>query len=280
MSKEHNTKTEENEALPLTPFQQLVQVIKRLRDPDTGCPWDKAQTHQSLKKNLIEESYEVLDAIDALSSNDSSSEPLKKELGDLLLQVMLHSQIAHDNGTFSIDDVISQLNDKLIRRHPHIFGNSSATTPAEALENWEKSKSKERKADESILSGVPLNMPALLRAQRVSEKAAHAGFEWSTLEAIGDQVLDEVREFVVEYAKDTTDGKAIADEFGDILFSLVQMARRLNLDAEDLLQQSNNKFIKRFTTMEKIAGKPIDQLKLAEMNQLWGQVKKMLSQDQ
>ena len=261
----------------MAPFQQLVQIIKRLRDPETGCPWDKAQTHQTLKKNLIEEAYEVLDAIDIITPENGSLECLKKELGDLLLQVMLHSQIAEDNKIFSIADVISQLNDKLIRRHPHIFGDASASSPDEALENWERSKSKERTSDEGILSGVPKNMPALLRAQRVSEKAARIGFEWATLEDIGEQILDEVKEFVVEYSKESTNAAAIADEFGDILFSLVQMARRLNLDAEDMLQQSTNKFVKRFSTMERLSEKPLDQLTLQEMDRLWVQVKEMLS---
>lgn len=261
----------------MAPFQQLVQIIKRLRDPETGCPWDKAQTHQTLKKNLIEEAYEVLDAIDIITPENGSLECLKRELGDLLLQVMLHSQIAEDNKIFSIDDVISQLNDKLIRRHPHIFGDASASSPDEALENWERSKSKERTPGEGILSGVPKNMPALLRAQRVSEKAARIGFEWVTLEDIGEQILDEVKEFVVEYSKESTDAAAIADEFGDILFSLVQMARRLNLDAEDMLQQSTNKFVKRFSTMERLSEKPLDQLTLQEMDRLWVQVKEMLS---
>ncbi len=159
-----------------------------------------------------------------------------------------------------------------------VFGDASAKTPTEALENWEKSKSKERAAGESVLSGVPKHMPALLRAQRVSEKAARIGFEWATLEDIGDQILDEIREFVEEYAKETTDPKAVSDEFGDVLFSLVQLARRLNLDAEDLLQQSTNKFVKRFNLMEKMADGPIEQLTLEEMDRLWSEVKKTLSE--
>lgn len=280
MSKDSSKKTLEHDTEQRTPFRELVHIIKRLRDPEKGCPWDKAQTHQTLKKNLIEESYEVLDAIDLITSENSSSDSLdslKKELGDLLLQVMLHSQIAEDNSSFSIDDVISQLNDKLVRRHPHVFGDASASTPDQALENWERSKSKERTSNEGVLSGVPRHMPALLRAQRVSEKAARVGFEWATLEDIGDQILDEVREFVAEYSKETTDATAIADEFGDIFFSLVQMARRLNLDAEDVLQQSTNKFVTRFATMESMANKPFEQLTLQDMEELWIKAKKSLS---
>lgn len=249
-------------------FQDLVDIFKELRDPVKGCPWDLKQTHQSLKQYVIEEAYEVVDAI------DKGAEELKKELGDLLLQVMLHSQIGSDEKTFTIDDVIDSLATKLIVRHPHVFGSTEVKDSEEVLKNWEKIKESEKKASESILDGVPNSMPALLRAQRISVKAARVGFEWENLTEIRDKVLEEVEEFAEECVKPEIDKKALADEFGDIFFALVQLARRLDLDAEDLLQQSTNKFSRRFREMEKRAGRPISEMSLEDLDKLWDMIKR------
>lgn len=249
-------------------FQDLVDIFKKLRDPVKGCPWDLKQTHQSLKQYVIEEAYEVVDAI------DKGAEELKKELGDLLLQVMLHSQIGSDEKTFTIDDVIDSLATKLIVRHPHVFGSTEVKDSEEVLKNWEKIKESEKKASESILDGVPNSMPALLRAQRISVKAARVGFEWENLTEIRDKVLEEVEEFAEECVKPEIDKKALADEFGDIFFALVQLARRLDLDAEDLLQQSTNKFSRRFREMEKRAGRPISEMSLEDLDKLWDMIKR------
>lgn len=249
-------------------FTKLVEIIARLRDPQDGCPWDLEQTHQSLKKYVIEEAYEVADAIE----NDEASLP--KELGDLLLQVVLHAQVGKDAGTFEITDVIENISTKLVRRHPHVFEGGNATTAPEVARSWEKIKAEENE-DKSIISGVPARMPALLRAQKISEKAARAGFEWPTLEGIRDQILDEVREFVEESISPNSDPTKVRDEFGDILFSLIQLARRLNFDAEEALQSSSDKFSRRFRRMEEIAApRKIPDLSLDELDDLWKQVKR------
>lgn len=249
-------------------FTKLVEIIATLRDPKDGCPWDLEQTHESLRKYVIEEAYEVVDAID----NDISTLP--KELGDLLLQVVLHAQVGADSGTFAISDVIAHISEKLVRRHPHVFGTERAGTASEVAKSWEKIKAEEN-TDKSIISGVPARMPALLRAQRISEKAARAGFEWPTLEGIRDQILDEVREFVEESISPNADPLKVKDEFGDILFSLIQLARRLNFDAEEALHASSDKFSRRFRRMEELAQpKQIPDLTLEELDGLWKSVKR------
>lgn len=253
-------------------FEELKEIIQRLRDPQNGCPWDLEQTHQSLKPNLIEEAYEVLDAID-LNSTEPKSDELKKELGDLLLQVMLHSQIARDNKHFTIDDVISELNNKLIRRHPHVFGENKANDAKQAIENWEKAKQKENNGKKSMLDGVPRAMPALQKAQRVSEKAARVGFEWENLEGVRDQILEEIAEFTEASIQKDINIKHVEEEFGDILFALVQLARRLNFNSEDLLQKATDKFIRRFKAMEQSSKKPLSESTLPEMDKLWKEAK-------
>jgi MazG family protein len=242
----------------------LLKVISDLRNPETGCPWDRKQTHQSLKKYLVEETYETLDAIDV------GPDELSEELGDLLLQILLHCQIASEQGHFSFENVCEGLHKKLISRHPHVFGDSSASTPEEVAKLWEARK-KEESPQKGLLEGVPKNMPALLRAQRMSEKAARIGFEWPTLQGIREQILDEVREFVE--ASETLDIQETFDEFGDVLFSLVQLARRLNFEAEDALQGSNAKFLCRFSRMESLSNSTLDKLSLDEMQDLWAKVK-------
>jgi tetrapyrrole methylase family protein/MazG family protein len=249
-------------------FDSLCNIIARLRDPVSGCPWDKEQTHSSLKPYVIEEAYEVVDAI------DESPTALKKELGDLLLQVMLHSQIASEADQFSAHDVVEALITKLIDRHPHIFSDTKAGTSKEVLENWEKLKAKEKDGKESVLSGVPKTMPALLRAQRVSEKAARVGFEWTTFGEIKAKVLEEVKEFAAECNDQAASKDAVEDEFGDVLFSLVQLSRRMGFDAEAALQKSTNKFVRRFQKVEERVKSPISETAIEELDRLWNAVKK------
>jgi tetrapyrrole methylase family protein/MazG family protein len=247
-------------------FAKLAEVIARLRDPVSGCPWDKVQTHQTLKKHLIEESYEVIDAID-------SNKGLKEELGDLLLQVMLHSQIAADNKDFTITDVVSALSEKLVERHPHVFGDATAKNVSEALDSWNKAKAqKDAEQKKRTLQGVPRSLPALQRAQRISEKAVGVGFEWPDIAGVRDQVLEEVKEFV-EACAEKQSNQNIQLEFGDILFSLVQVARKMGFTAEEALTSTINKFEKRFNAMEDSIQKPLKDCTVEEMDKVWQAVK-------
>lgn len=250
----------------LNSFKRLLDIVAQLRNPNGGCPWDLEQTHESLKPYVIEEAFEVVDAI------DQSRQELKGELGDLLLQIVLHSQIARENNDFSINEVIEAVADKMVKRHPHVFGDAKANTSDQVLKNWEQIKQKDLKADASILDGVPKAMPALLRAQRIGEKAARVGFEWPDLQGVKEKVFEEIKEFL-----DSVDGgnqSEIEDEFGDILFALTQLARRLNLNSEDLLNRSSNKFTDRFKKMEKIAGRDLKSFSLEELDNIWEQIKK------
>ena len=259
-------------------IQKLVEIVKKLRDPVSGCPWDKVQTHKTLKKNLIEESYEVLDAIE---KEDLSG--LKEELGDLLLQVLLHAQIADDNKNFDVQEIIDYLSDKLVRRHPHVFGDKKAANPDEAIANWEAMKKQEKVVQnssdkpKSILDGVPNSLPALFRAQKISERAAKVGFEWENLEGIRDQILEEIAEFTEEAIKENIDEVRMKDEFGDVFFSMIQLARRLKFDAEDLLQKSTDKFVSRFKLLEIEAAshnKEVSEFSLDELTEMWCRAKK------
>lgn len=243
---------------------ELLKVVQDLRHPETGCPWDREQTHQSLTKYLIEEAYEVVDAI------TTTPNTLAEELGDVLLQILLHCQIASEEKHFSFEDVCRLLKEKLISRHPHVFGDQKAATAAEVATLWEKRKQTES-PEKGLLDGVPQSMPALLRAQRMSEKAARVGFEWPTLDGIREQILDEVREFVE--ASRGMESEEVFQEFGDILFSLVQLSRRLGFEAEGALQESNMKFLRRFRTMERLAKRPIAEHTLDELQELWVRAK-------
>jgi tetrapyrrole methylase family protein/MazG family protein len=250
------------------PFERLKAITARLRDPENGCPWDKEQTHESLTPYIIEEAHEVVEAI------HTNPDELVKELGDVLLQVMLHSQIASETDKFDVNQVCEAVSAKLIKRHPHVFGDVSAKSSDIVLKNWEQIKQKELKPGVSILDGVPRGMPALLRAQRVSEKAARVGFEWKNFKDIKDKVFEEFKEFneVVTDEKNVTDN--VSEELGDIFFALTQVARRLNLNAEDLLQKSTDKFTRRFKAMESKLEKTISEYSLDELDNVWNQVKK------
>lgn len=249
---------------PSRKFEDLVRLVAILRKE---CPWDKKQTHQSIKDNLIEEAYEAIEALD----NDDFSE-FKKELGDLLLHVVFHSNIASETKTFDIGDVIYLLMEKLIRRHPHVFGENTASDDAEVAENWENIKLKEGK--KSTLDGLPSQLPALIRAQRMQEKASNVGFDWSEWQQAWDKLEEELSEFKEALAK--KDVNASSEEFGDVLFSMVNVARYFNLVAEDSLRQTNKKFENRFRYIEKELkkqDKSVNDASLEEMDQLWEKAK-------
>lgn len=264
-------------------FDAFVDTIAALRAPD-GCPWDREQTHESIAKNMIEEAYEAVDAIEA---NDIPH--MREELGDVLLQVVLQSQIAEESGEFTIDDVCGEVNEKIIRRHPHVFGEQKADGlgASEVLDIWDKVKLDEHAQvkHEGLMGGVPKAFPALMQAQKISRKAVSAGFEWETVDDVWDQVyseIDELKEAYSQAPKDTKgkiieSGKAEAElEMGDVLFSLVNVARKMGLDAEGSLRATCAKFRRRWAFMEQEAqaqGCSIDELSIEEMEELWVKAK-------
>lgn len=260
-------------------FDRLVRTVWRLRQED-GCPWDSAQTHQTLERSLVEETYEAVDAIER-----KSDVHLAEELGDVLMQVLLHAEIAREDGAFTIDDVCRQINQKLVRRHPHVFGDAAAQSEQDVGRIWADVKRREREAraamgegeagaaPEGLLDSVPGSLPALLQCQKISERAARAGFEWPSEADVWDQVASERREFEAEPAG--SDARAL--EFGDVLFSLVNVARWEGIDAEAALAASNRKFRGRWGAMERMAreqGVCLDQLDVAELNRLWDEAKR------
>lgn len=259
-------------------MQSLVETIWRLRQPD-GCPWDRKQTHESIGKNMIEEAYEALDCIEA-----GDEAHLREELGDVLMQVVLHAQIAADAGAFTMADVARDINDKLIRRHPHVFGERSADSADEVLVIWDSVKLAEKGAKdadaaeagerpEGLLEGVPRSLPALMEAQKVSRKAASAGFEWETVADVWDKVAEERAEFEAE-APGTAEREL---EFGDLLFALVNVARKEGIDAESALRASTAKFRERWAAMENVAyegGVSLESLTTEQLDSLWDKVKR------
>lgn len=256
----------------------LVETIWRLRQPD-GCPWDRKQTHASIAKNMVEEAYEAVDCIEA-----DDAEHLCEELGDVLMQVLLHAQIAADAGEFTIDDVARGLNEKLIRRHPHVFGEHDAASDAdEVLGIWDAVKLAEKAGRDAkaaqanerpagLLDSVPRALPALMEAQKVSRKAAAVGFEWDTVDDVWDQVASEREEF--EREAPGSDERGL--EFGDMLFALVNVARKEGIDAESALRASTAKFRRRWEAVENLAREgdaSVEDLSTEELNRLWNQVK-------
>ncbi len=256
----------------MSKFYDLVDIMRTLRGPD-GCRWDKAQTHKSLTPYLLEETYEVLDAIE-----DSDTQRLKEELGDLLLQVLLHAQIAAEVGEFDVDDIAEALSEKLVRRHPHVFQKRDDLTPNQVTLNWEhiKLENDEPKsgARKSVLSGVPRALPALLRAYRVQEKAARFGFDWAKVDDIVVKLDEEIDELKVEVAEKNRDG--IEEELGDLLFSVVNIARFLKIDPEMVLNRITDKFKRRFEYIEERlaeSDRTVADADLAEMDRLWNESK-------
>jgi tetrapyrrole methylase family protein/MazG family protein len=250
-------------------FEELVKIMKKLRAPG-GCPWDAEQTHESLTRYLLEETYEVIEAID-----EKSPAHLKEELGDLLLQPVFHAAIAEESGSFNIDDVISTLCKKLIHRHPHVFGDLEIMNSSQQIENWEKIK-KIEKGDErkSALSGVPDHLPALLKAHKISEKASRVGFDWEHADQVFAKVMEELHEF--EEAWGAGDQARMEDELGDLLFSIANLGRFLSLNPEEALRKTINRFQKRFTFLEDELdrqGVPMQKASLEELDKLWEQAK-------
>lgn len=252
-------------------FQSLREVIATLRGPN-GCPWDKEQTHESLKKYLVEETYEVLDAIDS-----KDDDLLIEELGDVLLQVMLHAQIGEDDGYFSIKDVIRSITEKMIRRHPHVFAEGSAETADEVVTNWEaiKRTEKEGQVEVSVLDGIPLELPSLYRALELQKKAAKVGFDWKEVESMWVKVEEELKEFQNETMSANRENQE--KEFGDIIFALVNVARFYKIDPEEGLRATNLKFYNRFRFIEKTAqekGYDITKMSLEELDKIWEEAKR------
>lgn len=260
-------------AMPLVPlppasshhsWDDLVEVMARLR---RSCPWDREQTHRSLVPYLIEESYEVVDAIE--SRNDAE---LCEELGDLLLQIVFHAQLATERGKFSIADVVDALSNKMIRRHPHVFGDQAVSSIADVWQNWEALKAQEpaAKARASKLDGIPKGLGALQRAQKMQDKAARVGFDWPDVAGVRAKLAEELAE--LEQARREGDEAHIREEMGDVLFSIVNVARALGMDAETALRQANEKFYRRFAFMERRAqseGRVLNDLSLDELEELW-----------
>jgi len=251
-----------------TSFLRLLKIMDELREQ---CPWDKKQTIESIRHLTIEETFELSDAI---LKNDLNE--IKKELGDILLHIVFYSRIASETKSFDIKDVIDALCEKLIFRHPHIYGDVKAETDEEVKQNWEQLKQKEKGGNKSVLSGVPNSMPALLKAYRIQEKAKAVGFDWEKPEQVFEKVKEELAEFEKEVSN--KNAESAEKEFGDILFSLINYARFININPEDALEQTNKKFISRFGYMEnkvREQGKQIADCKLAELDQYWNEAKKI-----
>jgi tetrapyrrole methylase family protein/MazG family protein len=273
-------------------FDELVQLMAKLRAPD-GCPWDRKQTHESLKPYLLEETYEVLETI------DKQDEPkLREELGDLLLQILFHAQIAAERKAFSVEEVMQLLADKLVRRHPHVFGKKGdgALTPDQVYSNWEQIKKSERQQagrSESVLDGVPKTLPALLRAFQIQARASRVGFDWPQngdgVHQVMDKVKEEIEELTDAYGtREKRAGEAdqaamqrhLEDEMGDVLFSLVNLARFLKVNPEDAMRLATDRFADRFHFIEAEAsrtGRTLESMTLAEMDTLWEKAKQKLS---
>jgi tetrapyrrole methylase family protein / MazG family protein len=249
----------------MTEIDKLLEIMKKIREK---CPWDAKQTHKSLKRYLVEETYETLDSIDA---NDVIH--LKSELGDLLLQIVFHSQIASENNTFSFRDVVNTISEKMIERHPHVFQNNAAISAEEVQNNWEKIKHKSENRS-SLLGTIPVHLPALLKAQRLQEKASSVGFDWTKAEDVIMKLEEEIEEF--KQAINHKNMSESQNELGDILFTLVNIARFIDITAEEALQKTNNKFISRFNHIENhYSNNPdkISQASIDELDAIWEKAK-------
>ncbi|MCH5237495.1 MAG: nucleoside triphosphate pyrophosphohydrolase [Muribaculaceae bacterium] len=247
-------------------FKRFLTVLDTLREK---CPWDAKQTNESLRPNTIEEVFELADA---LISDDVQN--IKKELGDVLLHVGFYSKIASEKDEFDIADVCDSLTDKLIFRHPHIYGNVDASSPEEVSKNWEQIKLKEKDGNKSVLAGVPSSLPALIKANRIQEKARNVGFDWEEPSQVWEKVKEEISEVEQEIRNDNK--KELEKEFGDLIFAVVNAARLYGVDPENALEKTNRKFIKRFNFLEaeaKKLGKSLKEMPLAEMDEIWNRAK-------
>jgi len=248
-------------------FTKLLNIVRQLRGPD-GCPWDKEQTHKSLLPYFLEEAYEVIEGVEAGDMNS-----LKEELGDVLLHVVFQADIAQKNSEFTIEDSLNHVNEKLVRRHPHVFGDKKADAAFHAKQNWESAKHKEKKR-KSRLDGVPKTLPALTRAQRLQEKASYTGFDWEKIGQVWDKIHEEIQE--LKEAQSNGNKSHIEEEIGDVIFSIVNLARFLNISAESALRKTNRKFVTRFKDVEtelKKRGKEVEDSNLEEMDEIWNTVK-------
>lgn len=253
-------------------IDDLVAIIKVLRAPG-GCPWDREQTHESIKKNFIEETYEVVEAI-----NKQSTDMLREELGDVLLQIVLHSEMESENDNFSFDDVVNDIVQKLVVRHPHVFGEFVANNTAEALNSWDavKLKTKGQKNQTESMLSVPRELPALMRAQKIQHKAAKIGFDWDNVGGAVDKLYEEIDE--LKTAMEQGKRFDIEDEFGDVLFSCVNIARFIDVDSEEALTASTDKFMSRFSLVEQMASEQGIDMKsssIEELDRLWDKAKKI-----
>src|SRR5436309_3450169 len=249
-------------------FEKLCEIVAKLRGPG-GCPWDREQTHESLLPALIEEAYEVTEAAGA---NDGAH--FREELGDLLLLIVMHAEIAREAGRFDIDEVIHDVSDKLIRRHPHVFGISDARDSGAVLKQWEAIKRAEKKADSHYLASLPKALPALMRAQKAQSKAARVNFDWTEVRDVVAKVEEELREMKEAIA--ALNRARIEDEIGDMLFAVVNLARKCKIDAESALQGGTDKFVTRFNQLEdevKARGKELGDVGLSEMDEIWNRIK-------
>ena len=249
-------------------LEELIGLIAKLRSRQ-GCPWDREQTHSSLRRNMLEEAYEAVDAID-----DNDMKHLQEELGDVLLQVLLHAQIAQEEGAFDIEKVAKTLKDKLIHRHPHVFGNTKVNNSNEVMDNWEKLKQEEKPHRKSAMDGISKSQSALMSAQKISKKAVKTGFEWPNEDELYKCINSEFQEF--KEAKKEQNPEHMEEELGDILFAVVNLARWNKIDAEQALLKANKKFVKRFRKMEELADKPLEEYNFKEYDDLWNKAKSEL----
>lgn len=257
-------------------MEKLLELIAKLRSPQ-GCPWDRKQTHQSMRPQLISECYELVEALD-----NQDDEAMKEELGDVLLQVVFHVQMAQERGAFEFKDVVEALCDKLVRRHQHVFGDKTAANEQEALKSWDDSKRDEKKGMESALFGIPKDLPSLMQAEEVQKEAARAGFDWKEVEPVFHKIHEEFRELEeCMFSPGGFDRSKLASELGDLLFAIVNLSRHLQLDAEQSCRSAVQKFTNRFQWMEKqIAekGRNMHDLKLEELDIFWERSKAIYPQ--
>tara|TARA_B100000674_G_scaffold495670_1_gene523718 strand:- start:1593 stop:2402 length:810 start_codon:yes stop_codon:yes gene_type:complete len=257
---------------PSKGMPRLLEIMRALRDPENGCPWDIEQNFNTIAPYTIEEAYEVADAIERENWDD-----LKNELGDLLLQTVYHTQMAEEEDRFNFNDVVNQISEKMIQRHPHVFGNENRNkTASQQVKDWESIKAEERlkKNQAGILDDVALNLPALVRSLKLQKRAARVGFDWPNISQVLDKIDEETKELIE--AKKTEPQERISEEFGDLMFSIVNLGRHLKVDPEEALKQTNRKFINRFKFVEesiRSQGKKIEDTSLEEMEGLWQQAK-------